>query len=125
MANQRRKIILKNKGKAKYKIHVYKYEVKRATKLIKRELWDAKTQLLLYSSRFSRKDFTLHQLYAILSLKEYLNVDYRTLVEILKIYPELKRALGIKKIPHYSTLAHAHKRIPGEREKFKLIFKSL
>lgn len=88
-----------------------KYEVNRAVSHIKYILRTQVATLPLYSSRFSRKDFTLHQLCAILTLKKYLHVDYRRIVTILKIYPEFRKALGIQKVPHYSTLAHAHKRI--------------
>ena len=34
-----------------------------------------------YSSPFSRKDFTQHQLFAVLALKTFLKTDYRGVVQ--------------------------------------------
>jgi len=64
-----------------------------------------------YSSARSRKDFTQHQLFAILSLKAFLKVDYRGVVAVLKDFAELREDLALKKVPHYSTLSYAEGRL--------------
>src|SRR5262249_34895893 len=38
-------------------------------------------------------------------------VSYRDLADLLKGYGVLRRALGLKYVPHYSTLSHAEKRL--------------
>ena len=89
-----------------------KYEINRSIQHLKYATRIAKRQLPLYSSNCSRKDFTFRQLYAILYLKQMLDVDYRGIIKLLEIYPKLRDAIGLKKTPHYSTLAHAFKRLP-------------
>jgi hypothetical protein len=37
-------------------------------------------------------------------LKEYLNEDYRDIVEIVEIMNEVKEKIGLKQVPHYTTL---------------------
>lgn len=64
-----------------------------------------------YSSPRSRKDFTQHQLFAILSLKTFLKVDYRGVVAILADFAELRDDLALTKLPHYSTLCYAEGRL--------------
>jgi hypothetical protein len=60
-----------------------------------------------YSSARSRKDYTQHQLFAILSLKTFLKVDYRGVVAFLADFAELRDDLALKKVPHFSTLSYA------------------
>lgn len=64
-----------------------------------------------YSNRFSRKDFTQPQLFAILALRQFFKTDYRGIVELLADLSDLRKALGLKKVPHYSTLCYAEKRL--------------
>jgi hypothetical protein len=64
-----------------------------------------------YSSVRSRKDYTQHQLFAILSLKTFLKVDYRGVVAVLKDFAELRDDLALAKVPHYSTLSYAEARL--------------
>lgn len=71
----------------------------------------ARDALPAYSSRFSRQDFTQHQLFAILALKHFLRTDYRGIVQWLADWSDLRRLLGLKKLPHYSTLKYAHDRL--------------
>jgi hypothetical protein len=52
-------------------------------------------------------------------LKEYLNVDYRSIVELVELMESLKLRIGLKEVPHYTTL---HKFIT----RFKsILFRSL
>jgi len=71
----------------------------------------AQESLPAYSSARSRKDFTQHQLFAILSLKTFLKVDYRGVVAVLKDFAELRDDLALKKVPHYSTVCYAEGRL--------------
>lgn len=64
-----------------------------------------------YSSKFSRRDFTQHQLLALAVLKTFLKTDYRGLVQMLVDFRELREDLGLDKIPHYSTLCKAVQRL--------------
>jgi len=71
----------------------------------------AREALPAYSSKFSRKDFTQHQLFALLVLKTFLKTDYRGLIQMLVDFRELREDLGLDKIPHYSTLCKAVQRL--------------
>ena len=64
-----------------------------------------------YSSKFSRRDFTQHQLFALAVLKTFLKTDYRGLTQMLRDFSELRDDLGLDKVPHYSTLCKAIKRL--------------
>ena len=71
----------------------------------------AQEALPAYSSRFSRKDYTQHQLFALLALKTFFKADYRGLVALLEDFAELREDLGLDKLPHYSTLCKAAGRL--------------
>src|SRR3954454_19148012 len=75
----------------------------------------AQGALPAYASKFSRKDFTQHQLFAILALKTFLKTDYRGVAEHLKDCSDLRRDLGLDEVPHYSTLCYAARRIKKGR----------
>jgi hypothetical protein len=64
-----------------------------------------------YSSPYSRKDFTQHQLFAVLALKTFLKTDYRGVVQVLADFGELRGDLGLAKVPNYSTLCYAEQRL--------------
>jgi hypothetical protein len=64
-----------------------------------------------YSSKYSRKDFTQHQLFALLALREFLKTDYRGLEELLRDWSDLRQALGLSKVPDHSTLQKAAQRL--------------
>lgn len=68
-----------------------------------------------YSCRTSRKDFTQHQLFAILALKTFLKLDYRGVVAVLEDFPTLREELGLTKVPDHSTLCYAQKRLLQKR----------
>ncbi len=71
----------------------------------------ARETLPAYSSKFSRKDFTQHQLFALLALKTFFKTDYRGMVQLLKDFAELRQDLGLTEVPHYSTLCYAAQRL--------------
>jgi hypothetical protein len=64
-----------------------------------------------YSCPTSRHDFTQAQLFACLALKTFLETDYRGVVAALEDFPELRSDLGLAKVPHYSTLCYAERRL--------------
>jgi hypothetical protein len=79
--------------------------------LAKVALRTAKDSLPAYSHPFSPKRFTQHQLFAILVLRQFLKTDYRGIIQMLKDFSDLRKVLGLKKIPHYSTLCYAEQRL--------------
>jgi hypothetical protein len=71
----------------------------------------ARETLPAYSSKFSRRDYTQHQLFALLALKTFLKTDYRGLIQMLEDFAELRQDLGLAAPPHYSTLCYAARRL--------------
>ena len=67
----------------------------------------AEKKLPRYSSRFSRKDFTLPQLYACLVLKSFLDTSYRGLEAFLRDVPEWLAEIGMRRAPDHNTLRNA------------------
>lgn len=74
----------------------------------------AQEALPAYGHRFSPKKFTQPQLAACMALKTFLRQDYRGVCAVLAVSPPLRKALGLKCVPHYSTLAHFSKRVLSE-----------
>lgn len=64
-----------------------------------------------YSSKFSKRDFTQHQLLAILVLQQFFKTDDRGIVALLKDLSDLRQVLGLKKVPHDTTIFHARRRL--------------
>jgi hypothetical protein len=64
-----------------------------------------------YSSKYSRKDYTQHQLFALLALRAFLKTDYRGLEQYLRDWSDLRAALGLTKVPDHSTLPKAAGRL--------------
>ena len=59
----------------------------------------------LYSSKFSRKDFTLWQHIALLVLWQRMRKSYREYVDdFLTVADKVVAALGLSKIPHFTTI---------------------
>jgi hypothetical protein len=64
-----------------------------------------------YSSKFSRHDYTQHQHFALLSLRDLLKTDYRGLEALVRDWPELQATLNLKRVPDHSTLQRAAGRL--------------
>ena len=79
--------------------------------LAKEALKVGQSGLPRYSNRFSRRDFTQAQLFAILVLRQFFKTDYRGIIQMLEDFSDLRKALHLKKVPHYSTLCYAEKRL--------------
>jgi hypothetical protein len=71
----------------------------------------AREALPASSSKYSRKDFTQHQFFAVLALKTFLKTDYRGVARVPTDFAELRQDLGLAAAPHYSTLCYAAKRL--------------
>ncbi len=80
-------------------------------RLARTALATARRALPAYSSRFSRRDYTQHQLFALLVLREFLKQDYRGLEQLLHDWSDLRQALGLAKVPDHSTLQKAAQRL--------------
>jgi Transposase DDE domain len=70
--------------------------------------------LPLYSSRFSRKDFTLPQLFACLAVKEMLKRSYRGAEALLKDSRDWLSDVGMDHAPDHNTIWRAEKFLLGE-----------
>jgi len=57
-----------------------------------------------YSSKFSKKTYTQHQLLALLLLKEYLGENYREIVDLVEVMDSIKEAIDLEEIPHFTTI---------------------
>ena len=79
--------------------------------LVKMALSVGEQGLTLYSCPVSRKDFTQPQLFALLVLRQFLHADYRKIVRFVAEWAELRNALNLAKVPHWTTLEKAHKRL--------------
>ena len=64
-----------------------------------------------YTHRFSPKVFTQAQRFACLVLKAFFKADYRGITAILADTPSLCDAIGLKRIPHWTTLQKASRRL--------------
>jgi hypothetical protein len=64
-----------------------------------------------YSSKYSKRDFTQHQLLAMLALAQFFKTDDRGMVALLHDLSDLRDTLGLKKVPHHTTLFHARQRL--------------
>jgi hypothetical protein len=68
----------------------------------------------LYSSRFSRKDYTLWQHIALLALMQRVRKSYREYAEdYLTTTERLLDVLGLSKVPHFTTIEKFLLRVPG------------
>lgn len=64
-----------------------------------------------YSSAYSRHDFTQPQLFTLVVLRQFLKTDYRGLIQMLADWSDIRNLLKLAKLPHYSTLCYAEKRL--------------
>jgi len=71
----------------------------------------ATRQVPPYSSKFSKRTFTQPQLMTLYCLKIKLGVTYRELVDWLGEMPRIREALGLKQLPHFTTVQKAFQRL--------------
>lgn len=80
-----------------------------------------KEALAEYSHPNSPKKFTQPQLFVCLVLKQFFKTDYRGVTGILADTPSLCQAIGLKKVPHWTTLQKASRRILRQAAVQKLL----
>lgn len=67
-----------------------------------------------YSDPASPKVFTQRQLLALLVLRKYTRTTYRGVIEQLVLMPQLREAIGLKRLPHFTTLQKFDARVDIE-----------
>jgi IS5 family transposase len=77
--------------------------------------------LPLYSSRFSRRDFTLPQLFACLVVKDLLKRSYRGIEAVLRDVPCWLEEIGLDRSPDHNTLWRAAKFLLQELKADRLL----
>ncbi len=65
----------------------------------------------LYAHRYSPKLYTQPQLFACLVLKTFFKTDYRGMAQQLRDLSDLRRTLGLERVPHFTTLQKAAHRL--------------
>ena len=71
----------------------------------------ATAQIRPYSSKFSPHTYTQPQLAVLYCLKLKLGTSYRDLSDWLQEMPRLQEALGLQRLPHYTTIQKAFERM--------------
>lgn len=71
----------------------------------------AKDALPQYWNKYSRRDYTLPQLFACLVLKEFERKDYRGAEQLLIDCRDLREAIGLAQAPDHTTLKRAADRL--------------
>lgn len=74
-----------------------------------------------YYHRFAPKKFTRHQLFAVLVLKSHQQQDYRGIQQFLLDAPELCAAIGLKSVPHWTTIQKSVQRLLRSTDVKKLL----
>lgn len=64
-----------------------------------------------YCHRFAPKKFTQWQLFACLVLKVHQQKDYRGIYELLRDSSDLRDAIGLTKVPHWTTIQQSASRL--------------
>ena len=90
---------------------------KSALRVARDALATGEAALPAYGSRYSRHDHTRPQLFALLALRQFLRTDYRGVVALVAEWRELREILGLTKVPHHATPAHAAPRLLAGAEK--------
>jgi Transposase DDE domain len=75
-----------------------------------------------YAHKFSPKTFTQPQLFACLVLKTFFKTDYRGIRDYLADHSDLRTALALRRVPHFTTLHKASRRLlrmPTARRLFR------
>ena len=74
-----------------------------------------------FAHRFSPQRYRQPQLFACLVLKVFLKTDYRGIVAHLRDWSDLRRVLGLTRVPHFTTLHKAAKRLLRLRRTRRLL----
>src|SRR5687767_14350746 len=89
-------------------------ETSRSPRMVLREAYDLARQVLPdHTSKFSRRDFALPQLFACLVLREFFGLSYRGTEQLLRDSPDWLADLGLPAAPDHVTLWRAFGAILG------------
>jgi hypothetical protein len=69
-----------------------------------------------YSHEYSPRRYTQAQLFACLVLKTFFNMDYRGIETLLHDSKELCKELKLPKVPHFTTLQKACRRLLKQKQ---------
>ncbi len=83
----------------------------RLLRFVEQAMHLAQRAVARYSSKFSKRQYTLHQHIVLLCLKVRKNTTYRTLLDELIEMPRIRSALDLEEIPSPSTLCKAFNRL--------------
>src|SRR4029079_911360 len=81
----------------------------------------AQRALPKHAHKYSPKKFNQYQLFACLALKNFWRTDYRGVVAQLEDNPTLTGALGLQRVPHFTTLQKASKRLLASAQARRLL----
>ncbi len=70
-----------------------------------------RAKIPLYWSKYSRKDYTIHQHIMLIVLAQYVR-NIEKALQIVREMGKIRRVMRLKKIPHKSTISRELKRIP-------------
>jgi hypothetical protein len=84
---------------------------KSPTRVAREALAVATKALRPYAHKYSPKLYTQPQLFVCLVLKVFFKTDYRGLTTYLREWPDLRRTVGLRCVPHFTTLHKASKRL--------------
>ena len=85
---------------------------KSALAVARQALDAARAALPAYASKYAKRTYTQHQLFAALAVREFLKTDYRGVEQHLRDWSDLRAALGLgEKVPDHSTLQKAAERL--------------
>jgi hypothetical protein len=68
-----------------------------------------------YAHKYSPRRYRQAQLFACLVLRQFFRTDYRGIIQILNDWAELRAAIALARVPHYSTLCYAQRRLLKQR----------
>jgi len=77
----------------------------------------------LYSSKYSKKTYTIHQHLLCLCIKEIQQQSYRDCRDFLDEFDNLQEAIGLTQVPHYTTPQKCLQRFPTRW--YKMLLKQL
>lgn len=84
---------------------------KSALALAREALGTAEQVFPAYAHPCSPRKYTQHQVFAVLVVREFFGLDYRGMVQLLSDWSDLRQVIGLKNVPHYSTLCYAERRL--------------
>src|SRR3954452_8050289 len=85
---------------------------KSALAVARQALAAARGALPAYASKNSRKDYTQHQLVALLAVRAFLKTDYRGAEQLARDWSDLRAAVGLgPRVPDHTTLKRAADRL--------------